>query len=254
MAASLEAWRQDHFDLKQVFIHDATSHWATLAISGPASKRIVAGLELGADLDDSVLPHMAVAQGGFAGRPARIARVSFTGERSYEVSVPARLAAALWQRMRAAGAVPLGIEALGVLRAEKGYIYVGQDTDGETMPHDIGFGGPRAKRQDAFVGDRSLFTPEATRGDRKRLVGVAAEGREAIPVGACAIEGTGRARRGLGYVTSSYLSPHLGRPVALALIEAGADGILAFDHLGEGFRGRVVAPCFLDPEGARIHA
>ena len=159
MAANLEAWRQDHFDLKQVFIHDATPHWATVAVSGPQSKRILAALELGIELDDAAFPHMSVALGRFGGRVTRIARVSFTGERSYEISVSASLAPQLWQRARSAGASPMGIEALSVLRAEKGYLYVGQDTDGETMPHDLGFGGPRAKRQDSFVGDRSLFTP-----------------------------------------------------------------------------------------------
>ena len=134
MAAALEAWRQDRFDLPEVFIHDATAHWATIGVSGPSAKAVVGGLGLGVDLDDSRFPHMSVRAAEFGGRAARVARVSFTGERSYEISVPARFGAALWQRAREAGAIPLGIEALGVLRAEKGYIYVGQDTDGETMP------------------------------------------------------------------------------------------------------------------------
>ncbi len=150
MVAHLEAWRQDHFDLSQVFIHDATAHWATIAISGPRSKGIVAAFDLGVELDDSRLPHMGVASGTFERQLARIARVSFTGERSYEISVPAGLGGKLWQRVREAGASPIGIEALGVLRAEKGYIFVGQDTDGETMPHDLGMAGPRSKRQDAL--------------------------------------------------------------------------------------------------------
>jgi sarcosine oxidase subunit alpha len=203
MVANLEAWRQDHFDLKQVFIHDATAHWATLAVSGPQSKPILAALNLGIELDDAGFPHMSVAQGRFEGRGARIARVSFTGERSYEISVPAGLAAQLWKRTRSAGASPIGIEALSVLRAEKGYLYVGQDTDGETMPHDLGFGGPRTKRQDSFVGDRSLFTPAASSVDRKQLVGIAAEGNAVIPTGASAVARDGARKRLLGYVTSS---------------------------------------------------
>lgn len=257
MVANLEAWRQDHFDLKQVFVHDATPHWATLAVSGPRSKQILAALELGVELDDAAFPHMSVALGRFGGGVARIARVSFTGERSYEISVPARLAGQLWQRARSAGASPIGIEALSVLRAEKGYLYVGQDTDGETMPHDLGFGAPRTKRQDSFVGDRSLFTPAASTTDRKQLVGIAAEGNAAIPTGASAVERNGNAKRILGYVTSSYMSGALGRPIALGLIERGTarlNEVIAFEHLGQGFTGRIVAPCFLDPEGARLNA
>jgi sarcosine oxidase, subunit alpha len=249
--AQLEAWRQDRFDLARVFIHDATAHWATIAISGPGSKRIVAGLGLGIELDDARFPHMSAAEGTYGGRAAWIARVSFTGERSYEISVPARLGALLWQSARDAGAVPLGIEALGVLRAEKGYIYVGQDTDGETMPHDLGMAGPRSKRQDAYVGDRSLFTPAASRPDRKQLVGILADGDAPIPVGANAVEG----KRGIGYVTSSYVSGHLGHPIALGLIEGGLErGDIELVHLGQRFKGRAVAPCFLDPKGARLNA
>jgi sarcosine oxidase subunit alpha len=257
MAAQLEAWRQDRFDFDQVFVHDATAHWATIAVSGPHSKRIVAGLDLGASLDDAKFPHMSMAQGMFDGRPARVARVSFTGERSYEISVPARLGASLWQEVRAAGVPALGIEALGVLRAEKGYIYVGQDTDGETMPHDLGMSGPRSRRQDSYVGDRSLFTPAASRPTRKRLVGVLAQGGAPIPIGASAIERMAGRKRGLGYVTSSYMSAHLGHPIALGLIEGGSERAgaeIEFEHLGRTSKGRIVPPCFLDPKGARLNA
>ncbi|HSE12443.1 MAG TPA: 2Fe-2S iron-sulfur cluster-binding protein, partial [Rudaea sp.] len=119
MVAHLEEWRQDRFDLARVFIHDASAHWATIAVSGPQSKGVVAALDLGASLDDAQLPHMAACSGTFSGRAARIARVSFTGERCYEISVPARLAHDLWRKARAAGAEPIGLEALGILRAEK---------------------------------------------------------------------------------------------------------------------------------------
>jgi len=255
MVAALEAWRQDRFDLDQVFIHDATAHWATIAISGPNAKTLVGGLGLRVDLDDSGFPHMSVRDARFGGRPARVARVSFTGERGYEISVPARLGATLWQRAREAGAVPLGIEALGVLRAEKGYLYIGQDTDGETMPHDLGMAGPRSKRQDAYVGDRSLFTPAANKPDRKRLVGILAEGAAPIPIGAHALERVAGRKRSLGYVTSSYPSAHLGHPIALGLIEGGMErGTVELEHLGQSFKARLVPPCFLDPKGERLNA
>jgi sarcosine oxidase subunit alpha len=256
MVRHLEAWRQDHFDLNAVFIHDATPHWATIAVSGPQAKRVLEGLALGIDLDDRQLPHMAAAIGSFAGRPARVARVSFTGERSYEISVPASLSSQLWDAARKAGAAPLGIEALNVLRAEKGYIYVGQDTDGETMPHDLGMSGPRTKRQDAYVGDRSLFTPAAQMPDRKQLVGIVVTDREPLPVGAHAIAVVDGRKRSLGYVTSSYFSVHLGRPIALGLIEGGMARLgdtLTFEHLGRTRRGQIASTCFVDQEGAHLH-
>ena len=257
MVAHLEEWRQDRFDLAHVFIHDASAHWATIAVSGPQSKHVVASLDPGAPLDDEQLPHMAARIGTFAGRPARIARVSFTGERCYEIAVPARLAADLWRKARAAGAEPIGVEALGVLRAEKGYIFVGQDTDSETMPHDIGVNGPRDKRRDAFVGDRSLFTPFASRTGRRQLVGIAASGNQPIPVGAHPVEQANDKLRSIGYVTSSCWSPALGRPVALGLVEDGRNRLgeeLQFEYLGTRYSGTLVESCFLDPTGARLHA
>ena len=257
MVAHLEEWRQDRFDLTKVFIHDASAHWATIAVSGPHSRRVIASLELGAALDDVRLPHMAAAFGSFGGRPARIARVSFTGERCYEISVPSRLGTDLWRRLRSAGAEPIGVEALGVLRAEKGYIFVGQDTDSETMPHDIGMGGPRTKRVDAYVGDRSLFTPFAKRTGRKQLVGIAASGGDPIPVGAHPVAESAGRLRSIGFVTSSAWSVTLGRPVALGLVEDGRQRLgeeLQFEHLGRRHSGTLVGTCFLDLPGARLHA
>jgi sarcosine oxidase subunit alpha len=256
MGMELEAWRQDHFDLKQVFIHDATPHWATIAVSGPKSREAVESLGLGIDLSAAALPHMAAAQGRFRERPARIARVSFTGERSYEISVPAGLAGELWRQVRSAGAMPLGVEALNVLRAEKGYIYVGQDTDGETMPHDLGMSGPRDKRKDSYIGDRSLFTPSAKALGRKQLVGIAVESATPLPAGAHGVEIANGRKRSLGYVTSSYFSPALNRPIALGLIENGQSRLgerLDFEHLGQIFQGTLTGTCFYDPEGARLH-
>lgn len=255
MTAHLEAWREDRFDLSRVFVHDTTPRWATMAISGPASKGVLAALALGIDLDDAAFPHMSARDGRFVGEPARVARVSFTGERSYEVSVPAGLAEELWRRARAAGAEPLGVEALGALRCEKGFILVGVETDGETMPHDIGMGRAREIRTDPYVGDRSLHTPAARRSGRRQLVGVAVAGDEPLPVGAHALSRDGRPRRSIGWITSSHMGIGIGRPVALAMIEDGAarhGETLEFEHFDALHRGTLVAPCFYDPEGARL--
>ena len=260
--ARLEEWRQDRFGRDAVYIHNATSEMATLTVSGPQSKRLVAALDLGLSLEDADLPHMAIGTGAFAGEPVRVARVSFTGDRSYEVSIRADRAEALWQRMKEAGealdAVAIGLEALMILRAEKGYIVIGKDTDGTTMPHDLGVEGPRAKRKTEFVGRRSLFTEVAESPDRMQLVGLSvAEGEPPLPTGAHGVERKDGRTRSLGYVTSSYYSPALDAPIALGLIERGASRhgeTIDIQHLGLMRRATITAPCSFDPAGERLNA
>jgi sarcosine oxidase, subunit alpha len=205
---------------------------------------------------------MAFAAGAFEGAPLRVARVSFTGDRSYELSVPARRAARLRahlaEKLQAFGGGLLGLEALMILRAEKGFIVVGKDTDGTTMPHDLGVTGPRDTRPDEYIGKRSLFMPVAKEPRRKQLVGLSvAAGEAPLPTGAHVTAGAGRARQSQGYVTSSYFSPSLGRPVALGLVEAGLsrmDETVSITHLGAERRATIVNPVALDPEGTRLHA
>jgi sarcosine oxidase, subunit alpha len=258
----LELWRQDRFDAAHVAIHDTTAQWATLTVTGPHSRDLIeaAGLEIA--LDDQSLPHMAFATGAFDGVPLRVARVSFTGDRSYELSVPASRAAHL--RTRLAEKLPtfdgglLGLEALLILRAEKGFIVVGKDTDGTTMPHDLGVTGPRESRADEYIGKRSLFMPIANEARRKQVVGLSvASGETPLPTGAHVTHGAGSARRSQGYVTSSYFSPTLGRPIALGLVEAGLSRMgetVRLYHLSAERRATITAPVALDPEGARLHA
>jgi sarcosine oxidase subunit alpha len=258
----LELWRQDRFDARRVVVHDTTAQWATLTVTGPRSRDLIEGCGLDVTLDDQSLPHMAFATGVFDGGPLRIARVSFTGDRSYELSIPARraarLGAQLAEKLPAFGGGLLGLEALMILRAEKGYVVVGKDTDGTTMPHDLGVAGPRDSRTDEYVGKRSLFMPVANDPRRKQLVGLSVESKEApMPNGAHVTAGAGRARRSQGYVTSSYMSPTLGRPIALGLIEAGLSRIgetVSVYHLGAERRATIATPTALDPEGKRLHA
>ncbi|WP_244483300.1 glycine cleavage T C-terminal barrel domain-containing protein, partial [Mesorhizobium sp. 1M-11] len=260
--ARLEEWRQDRFGRDAVYIHNATADMATLTVSGPKSKALVAALELGVSLDDGELPHMAVAAGRFGGDAVRVARVSFTGDRSYEISIRADRAEGLWAAMREAGkafdAVTMGLEAMTLLRAEKGYIVIGKDTDGTTMPHDLGVDGPRQKRGTDYVGRRSLFTEVATAERRLQFVGLkVADGEASLATGAHAIarvEGTVRSQ---GFVTSSYQSPTLQRPIALALIECGASRhgeTIDLQHLGMLRRATITGPCAFDPTGERLNA
>jgi sarcosine oxidase subunit alpha len=258
----LELARQDRFDPARVVVHDATAQWATLTVTGPRARDLIEASGVDVALDDQSLPHMAFATGEFDGAPLRVARVSFTGDRSYELSIPARRAAALRARLKeklpAFGGGPLGLEALMILRAEKGYIVVGKDTDGTTMPHDLGLKGPRDSRQDEYIGKRSLFLPVANDKRRKQFVGLRVGAGEApLPTGAHVTTAERGARRSQGYVTSSYASPTLGRPVALGLVEEGRSRIgeaVSVYHLGAERRATIAPAVALDPEGKRLHA
>jgi sarcosine oxidase subunit alpha len=258
--AQLEEWRQDRFDRNSVFIHDATTSLATLTVTGPSAGEVVSRLNLGIDGIAMGQPHLSVREGTFEGLPIRIARVSFTGDTSFELSLRADAAERLWKRLLLVGddfnIAPIGIEALMILRAEKGYIVAGKDTDGTTMPHDVGVKQARSKSGLEFVGRRSLSTEEALREDRRQLVGLAVEqGAAALSTGAHAVETDGRNWRSIGFVTSSYDSPVLGRPIALGLIERGASRYgetIRMRHLGSECEAQICAPCAFDPEGARI--
>lgn len=260
--ALLEEWRQDRFDRNRLFIHDATADSATLTVSGPRSRALLEAVDLGTPLDDEALPHMATSWGRFGNDAVRITRVSFTGDRSYELSIRADRAAPLWSRLKEAGrafdAVLLGLEALMLLRAEKGFIVIGKDTDGLTLPMDLGVSTPLAKKPVDFIGRRSLLTEEARRQDRKQLVGLEVlEGNEPLATGAHGVEAVASGKRSIGYVTSSYSSPALNRPIALALIERGAarhGEVIQIQHLGEMRDVRIASPCAFDAKGERLNA
>ena len=260
--AVLELWHQTEYPKLQVRFHDITHAWATFSVSGPRARDVVAALDTDINVHDSTLPHMSLARGTIEGVPGRIARVSFTGERGFEVSVPAGCAQALWARLRMLGAghgmVPFGVETLSALRAEKGYIMIGADTDGATLPGDLGMGGLGAKKTVDFVGKRSLTAPDALRPDRRQLVGLRAESPELVlPVGSHAFVREGRDARSIGWVTSSAMSAALGHSIALGMIERGAErarlgeSVEIFDQ-GSVTRATVCAPCFYDPKGERL--
>lgn len=259
--AHLETWRQDGNDPDRVFIHDLTQQSSTITVTGPKARDIVAALDMPLDLSDEAFSHMTLRESVFDSTPVRIARVSFTGDLSFEISIRSSRAADLWRALCAAGesvgAGPIGIEALSVLRAEKGFLIIGKDTEGETMPHDLGFTIPRQKKKTAFVGDRSLHMEVANSNDRRQLVGFRVDpGAPPLPTGAHLV-GHGDTPRSQGYVTSSYDSPTLGHPIALGLLERGADRIgerVTVWHLGQRYSATVCAPCFFDPEGERLNA
>ena len=259
----LEAWRQDGNDPRRIFIHDQSPVWSTVTVTGPRARDVVQRLAVEADFSAEALPHMHFIETRYRGDPIRVARVSFTGDLSFELSVPHRQAGTLWQALAEQGArfglIPLGLEAVSLLRAEKGYIIIGKDTDGETMPQDLGVLGPLQNKTSAFVGDRGLKTDYARSADRLSLVGLKVEGRTPLPTGAHVLSDAGadEKRRSAGYVTSSYFSPTLNRPIALALVRRGAEGLgqgVEVYHLGTRHRAEIVAACQFDPAGERLHA
>ncbi|WP_121067449.1 2Fe-2S iron-sulfur cluster-binding protein [Chachezhania antarctica] len=255
----LESWRQDGNDPDRIFVHDTTNHWSTVTVTGPKARDVTRSLGLDVDLSADAFPHMTFRETVWRDVALRIARVSFTGEVSFEISVPASSAKALWTALadagRPLGVRPMGIEALSILRAEKGFIIIGKDTDGETMPHDLGFTLPRTKKPTTFVGDRGLHTDAANDPDRRQLVGLSAIGDTPLPTGAHLIDGTDR--RSFGIVTSSYMSPNVNRPIALGLVERGTQRMgetVTLFHLGQTYQATLTSPVAFDREGARIHA
>ncbi len=253
VTAHLESWRQDGNDPDRVFIHNTTPNWATLTITGPKARKVLHALDLGLDLTG--FPHMTWQAGQFAGTPLRVSRVSFTGDTSFEITLPLAQAEPFWDtaltQAQQQGGGPIGIEAVSVMRAEKGFIIIGKDTDGETMPHDLGFTIPRLKKRAAFVGDRSLHTENGNRPDRRQLVGLNSD--TLLPTGAHLVDG----KRSIGTVTSSYHSPTLNQPIALALLDNGSarhgEAVTVW-HMGRETPATITAPCFLDPKGNRLHA
>lgn len=258
----LEEWRQDRFPEKQIFIHNATAETATITVTGPLSRQVIEAAGIEADLSDDGFKHMTTLWGRFGGEELRLTRVSFTGDRSYELSIRRDLAGDLWDRLQAAaaplGGRPVGIEAIMILRAEKGFIVIGKDSDGMTRPMDLGLAGPLKNKKVEFIGRRSLLQEEAQREDRNQLVGlVPADGLGLLPIGAHGIDLTGGSPRSIGYVTTSHESVSLSHPVALGLIERGASRHgeeITLQHLGKRRRARITAPCAFDPKGDRLNA
>ncbi|THF47984.1 2Fe-2S iron-sulfur cluster-binding protein [Allorhizobium terrae] len=260
--AMLEEWRQDRFAKRKIFIHNSTAESATVTVTGPLARRVIEDAGIDVSLDDTVFPHMTTVWGRFGQARLRATRVSFTGDRSYELSIRQDLVGPLWKALEEsvhrAGGVPIGIEAVMMLRAEKGFIVIGKDTDGMTRPMNLGISGPLHKKKAEFVGKRSLLTEEAQRADRMQLVGlVPADGKGLLPTGAHGIDVSSGAIRSIGYVTSSYPGVAVDHPIALGLIERGAARIgdeIDIQHLGERRKARITLPCAFDPKGERLYA
>jgi sarcosine oxidase subunit alpha len=263
--AHMEDYLQTEFTDLDVALTSTTEQWAVIAVQGPKAREVIGPLVDGVDLADEALPFMGVAQARIAGVECRLFRVSFTGELGYEINVPADYGEAVWEAVYAAGKAhgitPYGTETMHVLRAEKGFIIVGQETDGTVTPDDLGLSGLVSKVKADFVGKRSLMRPDLMAEGRKQLVGLlTTEPDVVLDEGAQIVEDSGQAipMDMLGHVTSSYLSAnveHAGRPrsIALALVSDGRRRIGSQLQVTqeEGFATvDVVEPRFITSDGS----
>ncbi|MCY4229975.1 MAG: sarcosine oxidase subunit alpha family protein [Alphaproteobacteria bacterium] len=253
----LETWLQTEWPTLRVYCTSVTEQWGTITVSGPQARALVEPLVEDIDLDPAAFPFMSMREGWIGGAPGRIFRIAFTGELSYELNLPWRQALPVWQRLVEAGAVPYGTEAMHVLRAEKGFIVVGHETDGTVTPVDLGMERMVSSRKD-FIGRRSLARPDCLRPDRKQLVGLLPEDPlEVLQEGAQILEAPRAAAPVpmLGHVTSSYWSAAMERGFALALVRGGrsrhGDQVWASATTGDSLV-RIVDPVFYDPEGTRL--
>ena len=251
-----------------VNIVDVTDQWAAMALAGPRSRDVLVAAVDGDHRERAEeLPFMGALDTTIAGIPARVFRITFSGELGYEIHVPADWGTAVWEHLLQRGAphriAPYGTEAMGILRIEKGHV-AGPEIDGRTTPLDLGF--ERMLRPDgAYVGHWGLSRPVFRSPGRKQFVGL--RGEASIPAGAQLLDEERAARLGrqataltsLGHVTSAVHSPNLGAEIALALLRDGRSRtgeklIAASPVTRESVRVEVCDPVFFDPESARARA
>lgn len=255
----LEEWLQCEWASLNVIVSNVTTQWSTLMLSGPRARLVLEQLSPDIDLAKDTFGHMQYREGTLLHQPCRILRASFTGEVSFEISVPARSGLQLWNTLMDAGAefgmIAFGIEALMLLRTEKGYLHVGSDTDGNTMPQDLGWAGAISKKPADFIGRRTLSQPVGSDAGRLQFTGIELlDDQIRIESGAHVLSADGHSTA--GYVTSAYYSPNLNRTVALGIVadahsREGDD--VALYYQGKRYSARLVKPGAYDPEGVALH-
>ncbi len=263
--ASMEEWLQTEWWDWKVHVANVTEQFAQIGVAGPRARDVLGQLGPSMDLGRDALPFMAWTEGALCEIPVRVFRVSFSGELSFEVAVPAGQGQALWDRIleagRPFGITPYGTEALHVMRAEKGFIMIGDETDGTVTPQDLGLHWAVSRKKEDFLGKRAQERAHMVHPLRWRLVGLETLDGSVLPDGAYAagegVNGNGQ-QRVQGRVTSTYHSPTLGRGIAMGLVERGPDRlgeVLEFPVIGGApVRARIVKPVFHDPDGERQDA
>lgn len=258
----LELYHQTEWPELKVYFTSVTDHWATMTLSGPNSRKLLAEVT-DIDLDKDAFPFMSWKEGKVGGVPARVFRISFTGELSYEVNVQADYALGVWEQLIEAGKkyglTPYGTETMHVLRAEKGFIIVGQDTDGSVTPDDLGMGWCVGRTKPfSWIGWRGMNREDCLKENRKQLIGLKPlDPNKVLPEGAQLVFDPKQPipMTMVGHVTSSYMSAAMGYSFAMALVRGGLSriGERVFAPLADGsvIEAEIVSPVFYDPKGDR---
>ncbi|SJM29280.1 sarcosine oxidase subunit alpha family protein [Mesorhizobium delmotii] len=246
----------------RVAVTSVSDEWAAMSVAGPKSRAILSAAFPALDVSDAALAHMGLLESEWQGRALRILRLSYSGERAYEIYVGATAGEQLWSRLLEAGGPfdlkPYGVEALGALRVEKGHV-AGPEIDGRTTLDDLGLGRMAGKRT-GFVGDVLRRRPAFQAPDRQRLVGLECieEGKRLRGGAILFLPGEKPYGHGRGRVTSVTFSPERGHYVGLALLAGdvaseGSEVVAVYPMKAETVRARIVSPVFLDPQGERLH-
>ena len=257
----MEDWLQCEWWDWKVYTANVTEEYAQVAVAGPNARKLLEKLG-GMDLSKEAFPAMEWRAGTLGGFRARIYRISFSGELSYEVAVPASEGRAFWEALIAAGealgVMPYGTEAMHIMRAEKGFIMIGDETDGTVIPQDLNLGWAISKKKADYLGKRAQERSYMVSPDRWKLVGLETLDGSVIPDGTYAVAEGHNAngqRNTQGRVTSTYFSPTLGKGIAMGLVRHGPDRIgevLDFPvDAGKVVRARIVDPVFYDKDGEK---
>ena len=261
--AHMEEWLQTEWWDWKVWVVNVTEQLAQVAVVGPNARKLLEKLG-GMDVSAERLPFMAWADGTIGGIDCRAYRISFSGELSYEIAVPANQGLAFWEMLIDAGAefgaMPYGTECLHIMRAEKGFIMIGDETDGTVIPQDLGLNWAISKKKDDFLGKRAQQRSYMDNPDRWQLVGLETLDGSVLEDGAYAIaEGRNANGQGntQGRVTSTYYSPTLGKGIAMGLVHKGPERmgeVISFTKIGNSpVPAKIVSPVFYDPEGEKAN-
>jgi len=257
----MEEWLQTEWWDMQVYVANVTEQYAQVAVVGPNARKVLEKLG-GMDVSKEALGFMEWADGEIGGFKVRVYRISFSGELSYEIAVDAGQGLAFWEALMAAGeefgVMPYGTEALHIMRAEKGFIMIGDETDGTVIPQDLGLHWAISKKKEDFLGKRAQERTHMTDPKRWKLVGLETVTGSVIPDGAYAV-GEGKNANGqqnvIGRVTSTYYSPTLDKGIAMGLVLDGPDrmgDVIEFPGTeGATFKARIVDPVFYDKDGEK---
>jgi sarcosine oxidase subunit alpha len=259
----LEDYLQTEWPELDVYLTSVTDHFATVSVCGPNSKKILSQVIPDLDLSDENFPHMSFKDAKIGKINCRVMRISFTGEHSYEINIQANYGKSVWEKCMEAGKefniTPYGTETMHLLRAEKGFIIVGQDTDATMTPIDLQMNWIVSKKKYDFIGKRSLYRSDTIREDRKQLVGLLTDNpNEVLEEGAQIVADINKSPiEMLGHVTSSYYSPNLKKSIALGVVRGGKNMMgqkLIIPMEKKNINVTVADPVFLDKENKRLNA